>query len=218
MKFNQLFAKIRSEKGLTKSFLANKLNVSLTVIVDYEKGKIKPTLEKGNKLSNIFSLSNHDRLHFLNSLLSERLSESDRPFVTIADHDQQTSHTIPLVKTPSSKHDTLIIQDHIPYFTKTTHNRIYAIKFQGPHPITEYGIQVNDTLIIDEEQPVTNHCLVLVCIDKTTYIRKVDFFPEGNILFQPCNSTESSIILNSINTPNKFQIIGKLILSLKHFS
>lgn len=56
MKFSDSFRRLRLEKGLTQSELADRLNVSRSAIGMYEQGKREPDFDTACKMANFFGV------------------------------------------------------------------------------------------------------------------------------------------------------------------
>ena len=220
MDFKILLKHHRERKQLTKTSLAKELSVSLTVIADYEKGKISPTLDKGMQLAKLFKLTHSETAKFLDCLLDQRLSSKDRPYIQLIESSASSTlaQHLPVIDTPlekgASRNSELSIQSPFPL---KPGDDVYAIRCNNEHPMTEYGIHNGDYLICNESIKINAHDLVLVVLNNSPTIRKVDFLNQGSILFQACNSIEQSVVYHSINDADQFKLIAKVITGVKSF-
>lgn len=224
MAFKALLTQYRTEKGVTKTHLAQALSVSITVIADYEKGKIKPSLAKGDQLAKLLDLDPSQKAYFLKALLQERLGKEDQRFVQLADaymipleNDRRPSRQLPICHLPVQKGEQRNALHYLSDPSDMAHLGAYVVRYPGPNPVTEYGIQKGDMLVLSESEPVLSQDLVLVRIDESVRVRKVDFLADGSVLFQPCNAVEQSDLFNSAQDAARFEIIAKLLQVVKTF-
>jgi len=84
LKFKDLLAKYRDRENLSKTDIAQKIDVTVSYIIDIEAGRKKPpTLEKCQKLIEVLKLTAEEAGGFIKSALYERASKEILEFLKL---------------------------------------------------------------------------------------------------------------------------------------
>ncbi len=90
MEFGDRLAEVRKERGLTQALLAERANISSSMLHRYESGAAQPTLDVLRRLSVALSVS-ADALVFADSprtLVEDRLRSAMEMTVHLSEHEQ----------------------------------------------------------------------------------------------------------------------------------
>lgn len=98
MKFREKLTHYRSRARLSKTSLAEKMNLTPTTIMEWESGRKKPpSVDRCNQISEILGLSNYETKKLIDSAMEERLSDEALQWL-------------------SGKH--MVAEDQVPYISR----------------------------------------------------------------------------------------------------
>lgn len=204
--FAEILKQLRTEHKLSLRELADKLDMSFSVIGMYEQGRRKPSFVALETIADYFNVDT--------DYLLGRSSFRNKYIIT----SKTTSVNIPLYSSISCGYG-MFVEDNIEDYVAVPYkylnrNKDYFANIANGDSMVGKGINEGDVLIFEKTESLDNGEIGCFCIDDNEAVCKVFRRMSDNlILLESANEKYDPIIVD--NATSNFRIIGKLRFKLQ---
>jgi SOS-response transcriptional repressor LexA len=222
MKFRNYLTYLRDKSGFTKTRLANELNRSLTVIINWENGKKPPPkIEMLNQICDILHLTAEERKTLIKFSLDERSpNETDWVINNFdASKTDEKVFSVPVISWVLANrfHE---IQDPFPpgnsdeyVSTKTRGVSMFALKVKSDCMEPEF--KEGDIIVINPEMESKSGDYVIVKnLDSNEATFKQLRKKSGKTFLHPLNEKYKDI---ELSPSKRYEIVGKVVEKIKKY-
>lgn len=236
MRFPDLLKRYRERKDYTKTFLAEKVGLSSTYLINVENGrKIPPPLETCESIADALGLSPQEKKEFFKAAFTERNKDKDSGYkeklglsgkfetsikesnVTF-DPSPKNLKRVPVISFVQASSWAEAVDSYEPGdgqdFLLIEHEggeMVFSVIVNGD--CMEEEFRQGDKILVDPEKEVQSgdYALIKDLISDEVTFKKVILTEKGGAILQPLNPKYQPIILDS---KRKYKIIGKVIKSI----
>lgn len=201
---DNIIKKLRIEKKITQSELANKLGLVRSAICNYESGRRQPDPETLNKLADYFNVS-------VDYLLGRTESKNTIDFARYDNIFQINVEQIPLFGEIACGKPIFASEDRESYILSGTKIKADFCLIAKGDSMINARIHDGDIVFVKQQEMVNNGDIAVVLIGDEATLKRVYYYPEkSKLVLNPENPKYEPFVYIGAEL-NEIKILGKAI-------
>lgn len=192
MRLGDLLKKLREDRGYSKAYLAKKLGIGSTFIMQVERNMKKLTDRRCNQIIEILNLTTAEKKEFLNAAVLERSKGRTRSILEkvlnqktdIIEISQNTEFDrVPLLGACPASNRTWVadeVESWHPFPKDVIKGRkFYLLRVKGDS-MNRAGIDNGDLVLVAADREPVNGNIVVICVDHEYTMKR--FYKQDNLV------------------------------------